>query len=463
MSVSAAEARSAPRTGAEVESWFSWTGAIALLVLVVWLVPIKSYTLPVHLPFSLELYRLLLIVFGVCWVVAALAGTKRMHAGGLGKPVALLAAVTTLSVIANMHAIQNEGLGTQAIKSLSYFLSFLLAYLLVLSTIDGYRAAHTVATSFVIGAVVVAVAALYESRTHYNVFHHLQQWVPIFKSTHTITENRIRGGRLRVTGSAQHPIALGAALTMAVPLSLYTVSRARTRTRQFAWWGVAAVIVAGALATVSRTVVSMALAVLVVGLLVRRREIVRRWPVLIVLALVVHVASPGAVSHLYRAFFPKQGLSSSLEGRSGAVGSGRVADIGPGIRSWKETPFLGHGLGTGKDPSTVGTGAIVDPETGAPIIFDDQYLNSLVSIGALGLLAVLWFVWGSVVSLLRRARRIPQEQSDLVVACAAAAAAFGVGMLTFDAFSFVQSTLIFFVLVALGLAAARQEPHEQAA
>ena len=457
MSASAAEARSTPRSGVEAESWFSWTGAISLLVLVVWLVPIKSYTLPVHLPFSLELYRLLLIAFAACWLVAALVGTKRVDAGGLGKPVALLAAVTTLSVIANLHAIQHEGLATQAIKSLSYFLSFLLAYLLVLSTIDGYRAAHTVACSLVLGAAVVAVAALYESRTHYNVFHHLQQWIPLFKPTHAFTENRIRGGRLRVTASAQHPIALGAALMMAAPLSLYAVSRARTRGRQLMWWAVAAVILAGALATVSRTVVSMGIALALVGLLVRRRELVRHWPVVIVLAVVVHFVSPGAVSHLYRAFFPKQGLSSSLQGRSGAVGSGRLADIRPGLRSWKQTPLLGHGLGTGKDPSTVGTGAIVDPDTGAPIIFDDQYLNSLVSIGALGLLAVLWFVWGSAATLVRRVPQLPRGQSDLVAACGAAAAAFAVGMLTFDAFSFVQSTLLFFVVVALGLAAARVE------
>ena len=33
------------------ESWFSWGGAIGLLVLVVWAVPIKSYRLPVALPF----------------------------------------------------------------------------------------------------------------------------------------------------------------------------------------------------------------------------------------------------------------------------------------------------------------------------------------------------------------------------------------------------------------------------
>ena len=49
-------------------------------MLVVWAVPIKSYRLPVALPFSLELYRLLLIVLVGAWVVAIVTGS----AAGLG-------------------------------------------------------------------------------------------------------------------------------------------------------------------------------------------------------------------------------------------------------------------------------------------------------------------------------------------------------------------------------------------
>jgi hypothetical protein len=434
-----------------VETAFSWTGAIALLVLVVWLIPIKSYTLPIHLPFSLELYRLLLIVFVLAWAGAALAGSRTVAAGGLGKPVTLLACVGVLSIVTNLHTIVNDGLQTQALKSLSYFLSFLVVYVLVSSTLDSLGAVDFIVRAFVAGAVVVALAAIYESHTHYNVFQHLQKWIPLLHPTHTVSGSRIRGGQLRVIASAQHPIALGAALTMAVPLALYLVSRARARVNALAWWGAAAVLVAGAAATVSRTVVLMAIGMLAVGLVARRRQMLRRWPVLIALAVAIHLASPGAVTHLYRAFFPRQGLSGSQEVRSGGVGSGRLADVAPGLRSWEEVPFFGHGLGTGIGPDTVGAGAIVDPRTGAPIIFDDQYLNSLVSIGALGLLGVVWFVWGSAFSLLRTARRRLDANGDLVTACAAATAAFALGMLTFDAFAFVQSTLIFFVIAALGL------------
>ena len=140
------------RAPARAESLFSWGGAIGLLVLVVWAVPIKSYRLPVALPFSLELYRLVLIVLIGAWLVAIVTGSRGVSAGGLGKPIGLLAAVGVLSIVANTHALSSAGLQSQAIKSLTYFLSFLLAYLLVCSTIRSLSAAELVVRVLVLGA-----------------------------------------------------------------------------------------------------------------------------------------------------------------------------------------------------------------------------------------------------------------------------------------------------------------------
>jgi hypothetical protein len=434
-------------------TWWSWTGALGLLVLVVWLVPIKSYRLPAHLPFNLELYRLLLIVFLLVWAASVLLGDKPVTAAGLGKPVLVLACVGVLSVLANLRTIVNDGLQTQAVKSLSYFLSFLVVYVLVTSTVDSLAAVDLLVRVLVVGGAIVAVAALYESRRRYNVFQHLNTWVPFLDRTQDVANARIRGGRLRVVASAQHPIALGAALVMAVPLALYLVSRARTRARSLVWWAAALIVLTGAVATISRTVVLMAIGMVAVALLARRSVLFRYSPVLLALAVAIHFGSPGAVTHLYRAFFPHQGLSQSQEVRSGGVGSGRLADVAPGFRAWEQVPFFGHGLGTGVSAGTVGTGAIVDPNTGAPIIFDNQYLNSLVSIGAIGIIGVLWFVWGGALTLLGAARRRLDAAGDLMTACAASTVAFALGMFTFDAFSFVQATLVFFVIAALGLRA----------
>jgi hypothetical protein len=435
------------------ESWLSWGGAIALLVLVVWTVPIKTYRLPVALPFSLELYRLLLIVLAGAWAVAIVTGARRISAAGLGKPVALLAAVGVLSVVANTRTLSGAGLETQAIKSLSYFLGFLLAYLLVCSTLETFGAVELVVRALVVGAAVIAAFAIYEARTGYNVFDHLHKWFSFFQPTRAVQESARRGTRLRVRASAQHPIALGAALTMAVPLAAYLASRTRTQARSLLWAAAGALAAVGALTTVSRTVVSMAVAMTIAALLVRKRAVLRYWPLALVAAAAVHVAAPHTLGSLYHSFFPQGGLVHSQTARQGQTGSGRVADIGPGLRSWQQKPVFGHGLGTGKVSRSNEPGTIVDPKTGAPIIFDDQYLNSLVSIGLVGLIAVLWFVWGAARRLLGSARRLVGPEGDLVAACGVSCAGFGVAMLTFDAFSFVQCTLLFFVIAALGLRA----------
>lgn len=443
----------AGREASRVDAGMSWAGAISLLVLVVWLVPIKLYRLPVALPFSLELYRLLMLLFVGAWIVGIVSGTRGVSAGGLGKPLVLLAAVGVLSILANAHSLSNAGLETQAIKSLSYFLSFLAAYVLVCSTLDTLPAIELVVRVLVLGAVAIAIAAVYESRRRYDVFDHLHKWFAFFEPTRAIKESARRGGRLRVRASAQHPIALGVALTMAMPLAAYLVSRARSRAGQLLWAAAGLTVLVGAFATVSRTIVLMAIAMVVVALFVRRTAVVRGWPALLVLVVAVHFAAPGAIKGIYHAFKPRGGLVHSQTARAGSAGSGRVADIAPGLRSWKQAPLLGHGLGTGKTRRSSDVGAITDPKTGAAIIFDDQYLNSLVSIGFLGLVGVLWFVWGAVARLVGTARRLAGPGSDLVAACAVACAGFGAAMLTFDAFSFVQCTLLFFLIAAIGLRA----------
>ena len=92
----------------------------------------------------------------------------------------------------------------------------------------------------------------------------------------------------------------------------------------------------------------------------------------------------------------------------------------------------------------------VDSTPPDPIIFDDQYLTSLVGHGVIGLGAVLWLV-GALVFRLMRASRRARGSLPLLSACTAAVAGFAAAMLTFDAFAFVQCTIFFFAIAALGL------------
>jgi hypothetical protein len=437
----------------------TWANAVACFVLLMWLVPSKGYRLPVTLPFNLEPYRLVLAALLFVLVMALIGGRAKLRFLGFGAAVAVLASAATVSAILNYNDIGGDAGDPGAIKSLSYFLGFLAVFVLVAAVIRTHEQIDTVLRAFVVGAAIVAAAAIYESRSGYNAFDHLAEWFPVLiRESRAIFEGR--GGNLRVYASAQHPIALSAALFMAFPLALYLVGRASSQLRARLWIVAAAVCAMGAVATISRTTVIMGVALAAVGLWLRRRQVIRFWPLLLVLPFAIHFAVPGALGGIYKAFFPAQGLGSDLYVRSGESGSGRFADIEPGIRLWEAAPLFGQGIGA---QLTTGQAGASDPAAsaeGAVLIFDNQWLNTLVATGFVGLVGALWFVWGSFGSIGRYARRVVGPRSDLAAACAAAICAFGVSMLVFDAFAFIQVTIFFFMIVALGLTA-RLQPADR--
>jgi len=433
-------------------SSLGWQGAIATLVLLIWLVPVKRYQFPVNLPFKLEPYRMFVLLLLGGLLVSALTGRRRIQAAGHGKAVLVLAGAALASQAANKDTIDAVGLQTQSLKALSYFLSFLVVFALVCSALQGFGEIRALVVTLVIGAVAVAAAALYESRFHNNLFDRLDHWVPFLQNTGE-DKFKVRAGRLRVRSSSQHPIALAVALLMSVPLALYLARQAVSKARRRLWLAAALLIAMGAILTVSRTAVVVLVSMIVTGALLRRVRLAHLVPMLLVLLVMTHFARPGALKALYHAFTPKQGLLVQQQGRAGEVGSGRISDIGPGLRRWSADPLFGHGLGTNPTRAQQFTAPGAAQGTTKGIIFDDQYLESLVSIGFLGIVGVVWFFWGGVVKLVRSARARTDEHGDLLAACAVSTAGFAASMATFDAFSFVQVTLLACVIAALGLRA----------
>ena len=159
----------------------------------------------------------------------------------------------------------------------------------------------------------------------------------------------------------------------------------------------------------------MGVAMLLLTLWVRPRILPRLLPVLLVLPIVAHVAAPGALGGISHSFGIGGGtpLIQSVQGRAGQAGSGRLDDIDPGLELWSQSPLVGLGIGT-EEVATSGV-PLAAPTGGAStaaIIFDNQYLRTLVSLGLVGLIGVGWFVWGSVARLgqaLQAARRRRRE------------------------------------------------------
>src|SRR5262249_55891083 len=143
------------------------------------------------------------------------------------------------------------------------------------------------------GGAVVAGFAVVESRTHFNVFDHLASMVPFLRFEPTVSGPLDMRG-YRAFGSAQHPIALSAALLLLLPVAVYLVQR----TGQRRWWAAALVLLIGAMATTSRTSVIMLLVAMIVFVCLRPREMKRLWPALIPALALIHFALPGTIGTL---------------------------------------------------------------------------------------------------------------------------------------------------------------------
>jgi O-antigen ligase len=149
------------------------------------------------------------------------------------------------------------------------------------------------------------------------------------------------------------------------------------------------------------------------------------------------------------------------------AGSGRIADLGPSLEEWAQTPLLGQGFATRVTSQQGASGAeIIAPglASGEAQILDDQWLGTLLEIGAVGALALLWLFCRPIRRLARLARSDPGPDGWLAMGLAASLTAFAVGMFTFDAFAFIQVTFLAFIMIGFAAVVTRgQEPEHSIA
>jgi polysaccharide biosynthesis protein PslJ len=416
-----------------------WTALVGLICVVILFIPIRRYSLPGGLPFELEPYRLLVALVVGGWALSLLSDRRvQPRRTGLEGPLGLFAISVAGSIAFNVDRIAAENVQADVIKRVMFFVSFALVLALVVSVIRTPRALHAIVRVLVISGTIIAAFALYEARSGYNLFDHLNQWIPGLEVA-DIPDVPGRGARSRVYASAQHPIALGAALAMLLPLAIYLAQTQRRRI----WYACLIVIAVGVLATVSRTSIVMLVVVAVIFLWLRPRETRRLWPALILLPILAHVALPGAMGSLREAFFPAGGIVAEQAALPGYRGSGRVADLAPSLAEWKQQPIFGQGFGT----------RVSDIGRENARILDNQWLGSLLDSGLVGVIALLWLF----LRVLRRYGRAAKEDlSDrgwLLTAVTASSTAFAVSMFTYDTFAFVQATVLLFILLGLGSSA----------
>jgi polysaccharide biosynthesis protein PslJ len=426
----------------------AWPTLVGYVVVVLLFIPIRRFTLGGGMPVALEPYRVLVAIVIAAWLLAVLVDPKiPWRKTGFERPIIAFSVVALISIALNLGWITGTGITSAVLKQVSILASFILTAFFVASAIRTRRQLDSIVVLLVAGGTLIAILTLIEWKTSRNLFNRLDTFIPILRiDPGAVLANDIRGGRVRAYASAEHPIALGALLVLILPLAVYLYRRKG----KLIWMLAAALLVFGALATGSRTAAGMLAALLVAFFWMKRAETLRLLPMLIPLCIACQIVMPGTLGTFKAIIFPAGGsVIAEQQGGQGA-GEGRIADLGPSLEQWSRTPFFGQGFGSRLT-------SLSDPLVNARIL-DNQWLASLLEVGALGVLALLWLYVRSVRMLARRAKRDATPYGWLLASLGAALTAYAVGMLTYDAFSFIQVTFVSFILLGLAAAALRLDP-----
>lgn len=419
-----------------------WRNLLAGLLLVILFIPIKRYNLPGNLPFQLEPYRIVVAGLALLWVLAMLADPAvRLRRTRLDAPLLMILLTAFLSDLVNLSRVRQ--ISSDVLKGQTFFVSFFVVLYLVVSLVRSRRDLTFIVQLLGAGGGVIAASAIIERRTGYNIFDHLHRLFPILHFEGS--GEQFRDGRLRVLASSQHPIALSVLFVLLLPLAIYLARRDRR------WLVVSMIYVVAIFTTASRTGIIGLLVLLIFYLILQPRSVLRAWPLLIPLLVIVHIAAPGAIGTVRATMTPSGMIAeqSAVTVGDDAYASGRLTDIGPSLSEWSRKPLLGEGFST-----RIPTG----PNANARLL-DDQWLGTLLETGYFGFLAWVWLFVRSVRRLARAAiREGDTDEGWLLTGFAASIAAFAVTMFFYDTFSFVQNVFMAFIL--LGVSAAYLEIRE---
>ncbi|HWI05942.1 MAG TPA: O-antigen ligase family protein [Solirubrobacteraceae bacterium] len=420
----------------------AWQTLLALILLVILFIPIRRYTVGEELPIALEPYRVVIAVVLACWAFALAADPAvRWRPTGFGAPIAAIWLAILASLALNVGRV--SAAGDFVVKAVTFFGSYFLLLCFIASVIKPGRQLDRMIRLLVLGGGVLACFALYEWRSGFNAFNGLGSILP-FLTYEDIGTHIVRGTGVRALASAQHSIALGAALVMLIPLAVYLFKRSG----KVGWLAIGGILSLGALATGSRTATMMLMVLFVVFLWLQRAQVLRLLPYLVVLFVVVQGVMPGTLGTFRVILDPVYVIQEQSKGEG--TGAGRIADLAPSLRAHSRSPFVGQGFGT-RITSEAG------PIGGARIL-DNQWLGTLLEIGALGVIGLLWLFGRAIGRLARRARSDPGPDGWLATALAGALAAYAAGMVTFDAFAFIQVTFLAFIMFGFAALATREEP-----
>jgi hypothetical protein len=264
--------------------------------------------------------------------------------------------------------------------------------------------------------------------------------LPGFVVNHDNPAIQARGSLNRVQGTAITPIELGVVAGMLIPIAICLGLYDRDKTT-FKRWAPLTLIVLGVATSVSRSAV-LAVVVAFTVLIVLLPPVAR---------LTALCALPVALGGI---FMSAHGLIGTLASFFSGASTDpsiqyRTHDYPLAEEVWRSAPWLGHGPGTWIP---------ADPLN----IFDNQYLNTAVELGLVGMVALLVFLLvPAMVALTARRWSTSPDLRLLCAALASAALVAPVCSFTFDSLSFPMFVNVYALVIGLVGACARLATAER--
>jgi O-Antigen ligase len=346
-------------------------------------------------------------------------------------PIQAVLCVLWFSVLAS-YILMNRGALTE-VQLLSADRMLILAAvitgvaLMAAEWLDSLSDVRRVLRALCWGAAFCGVVAAFQYFVGFDLSKYLRQ-LPGFTANFDVPGIVDRGGLNRVTGTATTAIELGVVAGMLLPIAIYLGMYDRERSPRKRWAPVP-MIALGVATSISRSGIISVVAAFVV--------------LLVLMPPVPRLAALCAVPFaLAAAFMAAHGLVSTLvsffsAGESDPSIEYRLHDYPLAESVWREAPWFGHGGGTWLPVQPID-------------IFDNQYLNTAVELGVVGLVALMIFLLlPAIIALLARSKSRDPELRMLCAALAGSGLAATLCSLTFDSLSFPMFTSVYALIIGL--------------
>jgi O-Antigen ligase len=294
---------------------------------------------------------------------------------------------------------------------------------------------HRVLRPLIWGGAFCGLVAALQFWLRRDITLYLRQILPGFRLNNAVGAIAIgsRSGLNRVAGTATDPIEMGVVAGMLLPLAIYLAMHDTQRSAIKRWIPVFFITIAIPV-TISRAAilaVACSLVVLIVSLPPTRR-------------VTAIAAIPVALGGIFLGAHRLLGTLKSyfLLGTSDSSISHRVDNYPYVAHLVSQAPWFGQGGGTYIAVS------YIDLAEGH--ILDDQYLDSAIELGLVGLvLMAFYLLWPTLTAFAARGRTSDQRLRDLCAALAGAGLAGVVCSATFDSFGFPMFVMIEALVVGL--------------